>query len=432
MRNAIDGRLYTYWLYPVLLDSAMVDGPRIKVKLDLGGTREINVLTIEPVPSKPMELEQLIYVATDGSTNTISIDATIEKETNIYFSSILAAEITLVFRQPHGEPAMYYHKTGTNLWEAINLDTIQTDESDADRLNRISDELQDLVTDDTLKDICNIPERPGWEVVRGVQYTFGFDNILFGNRRYASRGIFVSKILEVDKVGLLGLRAKEINPTVRIGNEDYNIFSFEYYISKQNYDENGLFIDSELIPILPIETGATVQNERLWLRDISLPSAIPNVVYMRFTPDMGSGNPEPVVRKNLANELTIGTDYTVYVEGSTSPGWRSTWAEVWDDISNQATEADQLLVKIRFEEPSVVSFYTVDYIAYRGRQLLDYVKLQRNGVVACNASHVNKSLAKSRLYLVIIMRRNYVTDTETAAVEEYKLLVASHDPAKYS
>jgi len=430
MANVIDGTLHTYWYYPVLLDDSVAAGIKTKLRLNLGeAAREINILRIEPANSYAMVLETLSYVASDGTVKDITMDTTIEagKEVNLHFTSIITSEVTLTFRQDHYELVSYYYQPSNDLWDQVHTSgSLDAEDIDSGRLDRIGEELQDILEDKALRDMCGVPERPGWELVQGIQYTFGFDNIRFYDSRYKDTGIFVSKKLSVARPGLIAFKATEVNPTVDIAGTDYNVFSFEYTLLKRNFDIDGRFLGSENIPIAPLEDNNVVTDERLWLTDTSVASAVKDVARLRFVPDTTT---TPVIYENLFSALAIGTDYEVKV-GTNS--YQTTWTDVQTDIDADYATQIPLTIYIKFLNPSVISYYTANYSLRIDYQMLDFVKLQRSGILSCDLTRgENTPVENSDIYLTIIMRRNYVADDRTCRLSDYKLLVASQESDKF-
>ena len=58
--------------------------------------------------------------------------------------------------------------------------------------------------------------------------------------------------------------------------------------------------------------------------------------------------------------------------------------------------------------------------------------MQQDGFIRCNGNRGgDQEVGISDLYLIVLMRRNYITPDLTASLEEYKLLVSGLDKDKF-
>jgi hypothetical protein len=444
LQNIRDQRKHTYWLYPVLVSDPIVGGVKIKIKLDLGGIRELNSVSIEPACPFPMILEKIEYIGEDSLTRTITFDSTIDSDVSYSLGGIETQFLSLTFVQETVESAVYHRDPADNMWDRVWGNDADAEEPDPLSFDRILKFLTAEIPDAYIREVLDIPTTSQDERVDAHQYTFGFDNIRINLTKYRSRGLFVGKKFTANSVGLLGLRASEDNPTVQMGNISYPQFAFEYYVVKYDYDSGGGFVSKETIPILPVEDGGAIQHERLFPVFTATGSSVPNVTMLRFTPDVGSG--DPVLTKNLTDTLVIGDgtlethDYEVLVEGDDwSTDWTDSWSTIETRIENGSDTVVPMTVYIKFHNPSIHSIYTVSYQASTRntdssdalpRKLLDFVTIQDNFILRCG---INKesTVKSSELYLVVIMRNNYIYQTATPALTEYKLLVSSYDNNKF-
>ena len=445
LQNIRDQERHTFWIYPVLTSSEVSGGVKVKIKLDLGGIREFNTLQIEPACPFTMILESVSYISEDGKTVTIDFDATIDDDVSYNLGGIEVQFVTLTFKQESVESTIYHYDPKDNMWERVWDNSHDIEDADPDMVDRLGEELRTEVPDSYLREVLNIPTSDTSERVTAFQYTFGLDNVRIFINKYRPRGIFVGQKFTVEQPGLLGLKVSEENQTVQIGNTSYPQFSFEYSIVKYDYDANGSFISKEVIPVLPIGSGGTVQHERLHLIYQTTDSSVPNVAVLRFTPDItGGGN--PTLTKNLTDTLVIGDgssethDFSVLIEGD---DWDSDWTDSWSTIKTRIDSNSALYVPtnvyIKFHNPSIHAIYTVSYAASTRntdaagalpRKLLDYVTMQDNYVLRCSIDK-KATVKKSDLYLVVMMRNNYLYQTSTPALQDYKLLVSSYDNSKF-
>ena len=121
-------------------------------------------------------------------------------------------------------------------------------------------------------------------------------------------------------------------------------------------------------------------------------------------------------------------------------GWVDDWATILASINSGSGVEIPMTVYLKFHNPSIHNKYAASYqISTRqtdsagaaSRRLLKYVTIQDNYVLRCNINKDIATVKSSDLYLVILVRNNYLGQTETAYLEEYKLLTASYDSSKF-
>ncbi len=433
INSLIDQQSQTYWFYPILLNEVKSD-VKIKLKLDLGGLIQINSLKIEPVNNMPMVLETVEYIGSDTILNTVTVEQTINTNSIINLTGITTQYLILTFRQDNYEKVSYHYNAANNLWEKINTSSTIDTNNDPQSVDRLGQNLRNIISDPTLRQVMNIPLDNTYTYIQGYQYNFGFDNLRVYTNTYQSSGIFIGQKFSVLSPGLIGLKASEVNPTITIGNTSYKQFSFEYYLTKYNYDLNGSFLSNESTSILPNESNGNVVNERLFLTQID-DSTVNNVATMRFIPNIST---VPALYSNLSSLLVIGAanDYVVSVTGS---AWFTTWADVQTYINNYSNLYNSMEVKIKFIDPSINNIYTISYKVStrenddsdaKQRKLSQFIIMQDNFILRCS-NQQQVMVAKSDLYLTIIMRNLYLDNTQTASIKDYKLLVSSYDPKKF-
>ena len=433
INSLIDQQSQTYWFYPILLNEVKSD-VKIKLKLDLGGLIQINSLKIEPVNNMPMVLETVEYIGSDTILNTVTVEQTINTNSIINLTGITTQYLILTFRQDNYEKVSYHYNAANNLWEKINTSSTIDTNNDPQSVDRLGQNLRNIISDPTLRQVMNIPLDNTYTYIQGYQYNFGFDNLRVYTNTYQSSGIFIGQKFSVLSPGLIGLKASEVNPTITIGNTSYKQFSFEYYLTKYNYDLNGSFLSNESTSILPNESNGNVVNERLFLTQID-DSTVNNVATMRFIPNIST---VPALYSNLSSLLVIGAanDYVVSVTGS---AWFTTWADVQTYINNYSNLYNSMEVKIKFIDPSINIIYTISYKVStrenddsdaKQRKLSQFIIMQDNFILRCS-NQQQVMVAKSDLYLTIIMRNLYLDNTQTASIKDYKLLVSSYDPKKF-
>jgi hypothetical protein len=441
LQNLRDQQKHTYWMYPILSAAPVDGGVKIKLKLDLGGIRELNSITVEPACPFPMILESIAYIGEDNTARTVTFDSSIESDINYNLDSIETQFLIMTFKQETVESAAYHKNSVDDMWERVWEDDLDQELPDTDRIDRLSDELMAGIPDAFIREILDVHENEDQTRINAHQYTFGFDNIRIYLTKYKSRSIFVGKKFTIDQVGLLGLRATEDNPVVEIGSSSYPQFAFEYYIIKYDYDASGASLGKETIPMMPIEDGGAVSHERLFLTTTSTGSSVPDTATLRFTPDIT--HTTPVLTSNLIDALVIGDgtssthDYAVRIEGDTL--WKDNWADILTRINAESHLHIPMTIYIKFHSPSIHTAYTASYqVSTRNtasadalpRKLLEFVTVQDNLVLRCGIEK-ESTVKTSDLYLIVIMRNNYTSQVATAGLSEYKLLVSNYDSSKF-
>ena len=437
INKIIDQRDLTYWVYPVLLDAVNASGIRAKVRINLGGLQTFDAIRVDPASPYPMLLESISYVGQNNQVNTVTLNTLIEKSTSIYLGQTEAEFLTFNFRQDNYEETLYYRRSKQDLFERIALDDLDSETPDVDALQRIADELTSEIPQGDLQGILQVLEDDNWDYKTGYQYTFGLDNIRLYNISYKTSGVFVGKPVTVQGgAGLIGFKANESNLDFTVGAASYSKFSFEYYVAKDDYDEGNVLLERTTLPIPLMTSQNLVDHERLLLTE-NINSSLLNTATMRFAPDLSATT--PVVYRNLSVALTIGVDYQVKAGDDTV--WRDDWPTVRSYLAiNAASVSPPLEVKIKFSDPSPYASYTMDYtIAMRDSEvnsaswlkLTNDVQFYEGPLLRCSQEKNNTLVAKSVLYPIIIIRNNFINDTESAALLDYKLLASGFNTEKY-
>lgn len=122
--------------------------------------------------------------------------------------------------------------------------------------------------------------------------------------------------------------------------------SFEILMRKENYDEDGIQLDVETLPILPF--GSSSINERMYFTRREDSQVIRDVAQTRFFPDLD----EIVTVYRGGEALTIGTDYEISVDDGV------TW-ETELPVAGTEGVPPKFLVKII--EPRTDTIFTIEY-----------------------------------------------------------------------
>ena len=429
LQNIRDGKIDTWWLYPVISKNKL-ESATIKLRFDFGGQRRLNSIYIEPQTTNPVILESYSYIGPNGILATVdNVEEMIPPTRMVYLGNIETNVLILTFRQENSISVAYHYDAAKQQWEgSVNID--QT--------------VQSIITNPITREVLGFTEsQEQTEEQTGYQYTFGFDNIRFYLTEYLDRGIFVSKKFTVKRPISIGLQVEEFNYEISEFSHKPQRFSFEYVLYKKNYNENGSHIDTEIIPLLPLNQ-TNVSGERLFLITKDDEGSINNIARLRFTPVI-SNIEYPIVRLNHGGSggagLVLGTaingdDFEVQVDGEGE--WCGTWEELQGQIDNQPDSKVPVTVNVRFFNANQSGIYTVDYQASRRttssnqRKLSKEISILDNSLLRCFIEKPGNNIVESAdLYLIVVMRNNWITSDLSCMLGQYKLLVSKQDDNKY-
>jgi hypothetical protein len=175
---------------------------------------------------------------------------------------------------------------------------------------------------------------------RFSEYVFGLKDICAIEREYESNGFFVPEPFTMKTPpNTLALYSDAGYPVDGGGD-------IEFLIRKENYDSRGILLDVETFPMLPY--GVQSVDERLFLTELRTESVINDTGLLRFYPDFT----ESFAVYSNDTQLTIGTNYTVSVDGGTT--WESSLPP-----SSTPNDPRECLVKIG--GPRAGAFIKVSY-----------------------------------------------------------------------
>jgi hypothetical protein len=402
----IDNQTGTYWVYPILLGAPDQSGIVVKLELELLGYQDVNFIEFEPATLTPFILERVLYVDVNSENQTLDLDdIIINGKVRIDIDMVTTKKLIFYFRQKDYQNVQYNFNQNSKLWErTIAQDSITLDDIDKTLVN---DEILQTLGSQQLQTLNDITETISYQNVNMYEYLMGFDNIRVGFTRYEDKSIFVSAMLEGNKVGIVGLRTTEN----RLYKSDIPFTSFEYNIFKQNFASDNSFVDSERFAILPAGQESIVHERLMFTETITIND---DTAKLRFYPDG-----DVVVYKDFnLIPLDLNYDYIVVDNGSFTPKE----------------------YKIKLLDPIVTSIYTVSYsplysaTSVNSEVWLDKqrtAKLKRGNIVEFTNDRPNAIVTYSQVYLMILIRINSVDDTQTPSVEEYRLLIGTIDKEKY-
>lgn len=445
--NIIDNTKGTYWIQSVLV-SKKQDSIKVKLELDLGIKREINFIEIEPITRHDLILESIHYINNGGVTTEVSEnEITFDGAASFKIRKISTRKLILTFRNEHFIATQFEYKEKENLFTQALTQPAEGFESN---ITLVNDELDEIINSIEVKDTIGIKPLTIKEF-NGYEFTTGIDNIRVGLATYTNQSIYVSKPIELDTIGQIGLKTVESRP-YRIGvnpqfttstyeDNDFYLGSIEYWISKRDFNIDGSLLRTTKFPILPLGVER-IYHERLILTEKS-----DNLL---AAPDIGFPIFMTSTNINVYRNGQLLTDVTG--ESEPSDGWQniSTTADKSPNSGNRM----RTRIKIISQLPGDI--FTISYdirtsttrnipnslpiitdpATFTGLGIVDLVGdlsayADDNQLITLNNPDALNTIAKTKIYLIIVLRRNTSDVSLSAAVEEYTLMVGEQNLSKY-
>lgn len=388
-----------YWVRSILrLDedafqnpiSPPVNGAKMSIRLDLGGFRSINSLTLAPVTDTQFELAQILYLSTDGLWYPLLSDAfTLLERAVIYFEKIDTKELVLQFTQ----------KSYTELIDFSYADAPETTTT-----------VFDLIDQATAYGV-SFGEGPQTVYSKGYLYTIGFDFISVDLSTFEHKGVYISKEIETSNVvAEVALKSTVIHSESSTG---LVMDAIEFTLSKYNYNEDDALVYVETSPIFPV--SKTIEKEVL-ITDAS------GFGKTRFYPVLSTLK---VYRDHTL--LTLDTDYDLSVDGGLTYGPAPATTPVGPPIR----------LRIRLNGYLSASSYTVSYTVATVHPTLTgepvwqndlrTVKVGENGLLFEYLPNLD-TISYSKMYLSVVARSTDLLATRnTPIISDYSLLVRESD-----
>lgn len=445
IRNVIDQRAGTHWIYSTLLSSPRgEEGVVTKVELDLGTFKTINTLEIEPLLNFPVELENIHYLTIAGEAKPILLNPVPVHSTNkLLFNAVATNKLILKFINKNYKSVQFRTRSNSLVGEGGSYEEL---------VASLADELQETVSNPRLLEALQIPESIA--LPRSYyEYSIGFDNIRVGLNKFSEVSIFVGPSLKRERVGELALRVNERRPFSDNGVTEYttvtypvdktNLFlgSLEYYCIKKDYSLTDALLNTSVFPLLPLN-ASQVRHERLYLTERSNSTeALPSVGHLQF--------------------FTLAEDITVYRNGIPLPDATGNPSIVDGWVKHELTSLSvpnqprPMRYSIRIQKPNSNHLYTVsytpalstaDYISPENTSAsftllegLRYVDLTgkldawlgKNNIVRFRPVKNGTPISYSVLNLVVVLRRNSANINLTPVLEDYLLATGTINEEKF-
>jgi hypothetical protein len=429
IENIIDGTAGTYWTRHVHLQQPV---PKVTtvLDLDLGVGKDINYVIIEGATAKPFFIEAIEAVAPDGYRVTLLGTSTeISGRTRIDFNRCLARSIKITFAVYSYDRGEYYIDPTSVLHDAFEDDNTM---DEMDLIAGMGPLIQEVLNNDELSDICNVPDAPVQQISNYV-YSFGLDNIWFGNSQYKDTGIFVSESLNTDNIGVIAVDATEKSESGTVHN------SVEYEIIKR--DTAPALVEARF-PV-PKLGQTTVTSERLILTKREDDSVLNDVGILRFCPYVDPSydtliDLPPVYVYRNGEPLSCGPDFLMAVAIKTLASnevvfdWKDNFADA-ATFGNYNITPQKMVIKII--NPASNDIYTVSYTirtsdTYTNDNTvwLDPHKkifLSDEGRAYVRRDNPDMDIT-SKIYLQVTLRRNVAEQSSTPELHEYAVLGATY------
>ena len=463
IENILDGQKGTYWIQTLLFENLQpfVD---LKLELNLGITKSINTLEIEPIAKKPFILTGISYLTNHNSIETLSIqEIELTGPVSLNFSTISTSKLFLTFRTINPLPTEFeYSAKDTLLNQAIK----EPIEGLSPSMDQIGEDLSRLLASGSIKNNIGLSSQET-KTFHGYEYIIGFDNIRIGFANYVDKAVYTSIPLTVTNKGILGLKVDEKRPysslsgevsytNLTYNNEDVNeaggnnsrnfLGSIEYWIVKQDLDTQQNIIRTNVFPILPIGT-TRIHHERLLLTEKSDPTFVYN--------DIGSlvffTNPTDGDLKVYRNfQLLSNETGNIYA----TEGWKIEPEPTADLPLKTPNNGSRMKFKLKIVSPRPTDIYTVSYTpltsstfnipqtlsafsSVGGLQVVDLVgdlsaRSTPEQIIVFERPGENNAALESKVHLMIILRQNTANVYLTPIIEEYTLFAGSEDSLKFT
>jgi len=424
--SIIDNQDGTYWQQSIILSTAV---PYIKSKLefDLGIPKDINSIEIESISEHDIILEAIHYLNTSNVYVAIPIvEQSIKSFVSVQIPQTQTRKILLTFRNINYD-TMYSSSTN-------NLTEVSTQA----RSNSI---LDPVISSANVKTVAGItPFNPG--LISGYKFNIGFDNIRIGTVQYGSRGIYVSKPLQLEGNGQLGLRTTEKRPIVDFNTNqfsyssttydsvDTNVYlsSLEYWVYKKSTKNKHTPLD--VFPILPLGVSR-IHHERLLLTQKSdIHKTSNDIGKLIFYSTMTDSNIciycNGVILPNIDNDAlaTVGWKQTnVNTAANRTPNNSSPMSmniQIVGQLPNDIYTASY--TPVTSTTMSVPNPPYGEFLSETGLQVVDMIG---DLSIRCNRGQlitIDSQDDSSQYFLIVIQRQNSSATLYTSVLENYTLL----------
>lgn len=425
--NIIDGKIGTFWYRDVYLNEK---APKVTTVLEfgLGLAKDVDYVVIEGASPNSFFVDEIVGIGPDGHrTILLSEQEEVNGKTRIDFVRFNARSIIITFSSETYSKAEYFVAPETSVLDAFD---------DGNRYEKILRRqaiapIAKKALSPSLIDVCAIPDFSTPEI-NYYKYTFGLDNVYFGNSLYRDSGIFVSRPLTTKNPGVVAVQSDEKSESgIVTNNIEFEIIKVDTY---PKYKETRF-------PIPRLDQTEVV-SERLILTKRFDDSTINDAGMLRFVPSVNWIDDEAIKQKRIyvyenGLLLDLGNDWEYAISSSLIGEereyiWHTTPDDA-EDLSNYTFSPPKMWIKIK--KPNLSSVYTVSYqILVSDNTSLNTVWLDRDKTIYLGSKgrvYIRREdpdiSIDSDLYLQITLRRNMPSQSSTPELYQYALLSASYE-----
>lgn len=478
LRKMIDGRKGTYWIQSLLFSKTnKKTSVKVKLELDLGITKEVNFIEIEPALRKPVILEAIHYVDLNNVVKELATpELSFIGPISTIFKKIATKKLILTFRNEN--PTFVAFEYDPNRDTLLNQSIEESPLGTNPTITGASEALDDILSSIKVKDIIGILPA-NISSFEGQDFLTGFDNIRVGRATYDNISIYLSTPIETSSKGQIGIRVVEsrpyedaVNGAIKITEETYDhisdnelspdepsspiqgrkfLSSIEYWIIKQDFAEDNSLVRSTMFPILPLGVQR-VYHERLILNNKvdSTQTSNDTGTTLFYTNRTSTEGNIKVYRNSIM--LPDATDNVLELDG-----WKHLTGitHLADRIPNNGSP---MRFRIQIQQPLPGDIFTVvytplvsstsgipknindatsnEFTSITGLQVVDMVgdlsaRVIDGQIILLDQTGKSSSAEKSKLYLSIILRQNTADTFLTPAVEEYTFLAGKRNETKF-
>ncbi len=356
INNIIDGTVGTFWSRNVYLYTEV---PKVSTVLEFvfGSSRDVNYLIVQGGSTEPFFIERIDGIHPDGYTiNLLSEEVEVDISKRVDFTRCLVKSIRITFYTKTSHRAEYFVPKDNSVHDAFDSKNKYERLLKRDYLSPV---VRKAIASERAANICNVPNVPTKQI-NSFRYTLTLDNVWFGNSVYVDSGVFVSKPLKIDGIGILAVRTVEtVEPDAVVTN------SIEYEIIK--IDTAPKYKQTSF-PIPRIgQTEVTSERLVLTKKHNSL-SPINDISILRFCPYIPSTldilSPQPVVVYKSGVEIQPYADYMLSIDDGAS--WTGSYIGI-NNFANYKSNPPKVWIRInnpeliRINNPELNVVYTVDY-----------------------------------------------------------------------
>jgi hypothetical protein len=426
INNIIDGTVGTFWNRNIYLYTEV---PKVSTILEFvfGSGRDVNYLIVQGGSTEPFFVERIDGVHPDGYViNLLSEEIEIDTSKRIDFPRSFVKSIRVTFYTKTSHRAEYFVPKDNSVHDVFDSKNKYERLLKRDWMGPV---VRKAIASERAANICNVPNPPTKQI-NSFRYTLTLDNVWFGNSSYIDSGVFVSKPLKIDNIGILAIRTTETEEPDAIATN-----SIEYEIIK--IDTSPKYKQTSFS--IPKIGQTTVGSERLVLskKQNSL-SPINDIGILRFCPYIAStwtSPPYPILVYKNGVQMAPGSDYVMSIDEGAN--WHSSYNSFLY-FPDYKTTPPKFWIKINSPELNVV--YTVDYTIRTSDSKettesssqtlwLDIdktISLHADGRVQFRQEN-SDTIVSSDIYLQVTLRRNVSSSSSSPELIEYAVLASSYE-----